>query len=101
MIVYTGTTVMCPLVRHQKLLPNYYHEYLNLPESKHNELKYSLKIAFLFLSIIVKLPVPNLSILLVIREKATVLSSCSKVLGPRMWYLVRDRGKQHEINFKM
>ena len=44
-----------------------------LPESKHNELKYSLKIAFMFFSIIVKLPVPNLSILLVIREKATVL----------------------------
>ena len=43
-----------------------------LPESKHNELKYSLKIAFMFLSIIVKLPAPNLSILLVIREKATV-----------------------------
>ena len=43
------------------------------PDLKHNELKYSLKIAFMFLSIIVKLPVPNLSILLVIREKATVL----------------------------
>ena len=43
-----------------------------LPESKRNELKYSLKIASMFLSIIVKLPAPDVSILLVIREKATV-----------------------------
>ena len=44
-----------------------------LPESKRNKLKYSLKIAFMFLTIIVKLPVPNLSILLEIREKVTAL----------------------------
>ena len=44
-----------------------------LPESKRNELKYSLKIAFMFLSIIVNWQVPNLSILLVIWKKATVL----------------------------
>ena len=45
-----------------------------LPESKHNELKYSLKIAFMFLSIIVKVLVPKLSLPLVTREKATMLS---------------------------
>ena len=33
-----------------------------LAESKRNELKYSLKIAFTFLLIIVRLPVPKLSI---------------------------------------
>ena len=44
-----------------------------LPEEKHNELKYSLNIAFLFLSIIVEMSVPNVGILLVIREKATAL----------------------------
>ena len=44
-----------------------------LPESKRNELKYSLKIAFMFLTIIVKLPVPN-------------LVYCLK------WSLVRDSG---------
>ena len=44
-----------------------------LPESKRNELKYSLNLAFMFLSIVVKWQVPNLSILLVIRKKATVL----------------------------
>ena len=45
-----------------------------LPESKHNELKYSLKIAFMFLSIIVKVLVPKWSLPLVTREKATMLS---------------------------
>ena len=44
-----------------------------LPESKRNELKYSLNLALMFLSIIVKWQVPNLRILLVIRKKATVL----------------------------
>ena len=44
-----------------------------LPESKRNELKYSLNLAFMFLSIVVKWQVPNLSILLVIRKKVTVL----------------------------
>ena len=41
-----------------------------LPESKRNELKCSLKITVIFLSI--KWQVPTLSILFVIRKKATV-----------------------------
>ena len=45
-----------------------------LPESKHNELKYSLKIAFMFLSIIVKVLAPKWSLPLVTREKATMLN---------------------------
>ena len=46
-----------------------------LPESNCNELKkYPLKIAFMFLLIIMKLQVPNLSVLLVIKEKVTVLN---------------------------
>ena len=44
-----------------------------LPESKRNELKYPLNLAFMFFSIVVKWQVPNLSILLVIRKKVTVL----------------------------
>ena len=43
-----------------------------LPESSRNELKYSLKIAFMFLSIILKLQVPDVNVLLGIRKKATV-----------------------------
>ena len=42
------------------------------PESSCNELKYSLKIAFMFLSIILKFQVPDINILLGIRKKATV-----------------------------
>ena len=42
-----------------------------LPESSRNELKYSLKIAFMFLSIILKFQVPDLNILLGIRKKET------------------------------
>ena len=41
-------------------------------ESARNELKYSLKIAFMFLSIILKFQVPDINILLGIRKKATV-----------------------------
>ena len=49
--------------------------YLNiLPESSYNELKYSLKIAFMFLSIILKFQVPDINILLGIRKKATVFA---------------------------
>ena len=44
-----------------------------LPESSRNELKYSLKIAFMFLSIILKFQVPDINILLGIRKKATVI----------------------------
>ena len=40
-----------------------------LPESKHSELKFSLKIAFMFLAVILKGQVPNLNIFLVIRKK--------------------------------
>ena len=40
----------------------------NLPESVRNELKYSLKIAFLFLSIILKFQVPDINISLGIRN---------------------------------
>ena len=50
-----------------------------LPESSRQELKYSLKIAFMFLSIILKFQVPDMDILVGIRKKATV----SMVLGPR------------------
>ena len=42
------------------------------PESSCNELKYSLKIAFMFLSIILKFQIPDINILLGIRKKATV-----------------------------
>ena len=43
-----------------------------LPESSRSELKYSLKIAFMFLSIILKFQVPDMNILLGIRKKAIV-----------------------------
>ena len=43
-----------------------------LPESSRNELKYSLKIAVMFLSIILKFQVPDMNILLGIRKKAIV-----------------------------
>ena len=55
-----------------------------LPESSRNELKYSLKIAFMFLSIILKLQVPDVNVLLGIRKKATVFDgpwSANLVLG--------------------
>ena len=57
------------------------------PESSCNELKYSLKIAFVFLSIILKLQVPGRNILLGIRKKATVSDgpwSANLVLGQRL-----------------
>ena len=58
-----------------------------LPESSCNELKYSLKIAFMFLSIILKFQVPDINILLGIRKKATVFDgpwSANVVLCPRL-----------------
>ena len=58
-----------------------------LPESSRNELKYSLKIAFMFLSIILKLQVPVVNVLLGIRKKATVFDgpwSANLVLGPSL-----------------
>ena len=57
-----------------------------LPESSRNELKYSLKIAFTFFSIILKFQVPDINILLGVRKKATVYDgpwSANVVLGPR------------------
>ena len=58
-----------------------------LPESSRNELKYSLKIAFMFFSIILKFQVPDINILLGVRKKATVFDgpwSTNVVLGPRL-----------------
>ena len=58
-----------------------------LPQSKRNELKYSLKIAFMFVSIILKCQVLDINILLRIRKKATVFDgpwSADLVLGPRL-----------------
>ena len=43
-----------------------------LPESSRNELKYSLKIVLMYLSIILKFQVPNINILLGIQKKAAV-----------------------------
>ena len=64
-----------------------------LPESSRNELKYSLKIAFMFLSMILKFQVPDINILLGIRKKPTVFD------GP--WSANHMSGKQHEKNVKM
>ena len=58
-----------------------------LPESSCNELKYSLKIAFMFLSIILKFQVSDINILLGIRKKATVFDgpwSANLVVGQRL-----------------
>ena len=58
-----------------------------LPEPKRNELKYSLKIAFMFLSIILKFQVLDINILLGIRKKANVFDgpwSVNLFLGPRL-----------------
>ena len=57
-----------------------------LPESSRNELKYSLKIAFMFFLIILKFQVPDINILLGVRKKATVFDgpwSANVVLGLR------------------
>ena len=69
-----------------------------LPESSRNKVKYSLKIGFMFFSIILKFQVPDLNILLGVREKRRPFSM---VLGPRKWSLVHVSGKQHEKNVKM
>ena len=58
-----------------------------LPESSRNELKYSLKIAFMFLSIILKFQVPDIYILPGIRKKATIFDgpwSANVVFGLRL-----------------
>ena len=58
-----------------------------LPETSCNELKYSLKIAFMFLSIILKFQVPDINVLLGIRKKTTIFDgpwSANLVLGLRL-----------------
>ena len=58
-----------------------------LPASTRNELKFSLKIAFMFLAIILKWQDSNGDIFPVIRKKVTVLAgpwSANVVLGPRV-----------------
>ena len=58
-----------------------------LPESSRNKLKYSLQIAFMFFSIILKFQVPDRNILLGVRKKATVFDgpwSANVVHGPRL-----------------
>ena len=52
-----------------------------LPESSRNKLKYSLKIAFLFLSIILKFQVPDMELELEFKKMRPFLM----VLGLRMW----------------
>ena len=49
-----------------------------LPEFSRNELKYSLKIAFMFLSIILKFQVPDMNVLLGIRKKAIVFDQVGR-----------------------
>ena len=69
-----------------------------LPESSRNELKYSLNIAYMFLSIILKFQVPDVNILLGIRKKASVFD------GPwsaNLVLVVRVSGKQHDKDVKM
>ena len=61
-----------------------------LPESQRNELKYSVKTGFMFLSIILKWQVANLSIKLVIRKKVTVLD------GP--WSATQQTARQVREN---
>ena len=51
-----------------------------LPESSRNELKYSLKIAFVFLSIILKFQVPDINFCLEFEKRRPF----SMVLGPRL-----------------
>ena len=65
-----------------------------LPESSRDELKYSLNIAFMFLSIILRFQVPDINILLRIRKKATVFDgpwSANVVLGPRLRQAARKK----------
>ena len=65
-----------------------------LPESSRDELKYSLHIAFMFLSIILRFQVPDINILLRIRKKATVFDgpwSANVVLGPRLRQAARKK----------
>ena len=76
------------LIQYVVLGPRVKVIYLNiLPESSCNELKYSLKVAFMFLSIILKFQVPDINVLLGIRKKATVFDGpwpANLVLCPRL-----------------
>ena len=68
-----STGFFCTPVQYVVLGPRVKFINLNIvPESSRNELKYFLKIAFMFLSIILKFQVPDINILLGIRKKATV-----------------------------
>ena len=86
--IYMGRWYTVQYQQHMVLGPRLNVINLNIkPESSCNELKYSLKIAFVFLSIILKFQVPDLNILLGIRKKATVFDgpwSANVVLGPRL-----------------
>ena len=65
-----------------------------LPASTRNELKFFLKVAFMFLAIILKWQVSNGDIFLVIRKKVTVLAgpwSANVVLGPRVTQTTRKK----------
>ena len=90
--MYAGC-LLCPLypllvLQYVVLGPRVKVIHLNiLPESSCNELKYSLKIGFTFLSIILKFQVPDVNILLGIRKRATVFDgpwSANLVLGQRL-----------------
>ena len=78
-----------------------------LPESSCNELKYSLKIAFMILSIILKFQVPNINILFGIHKKATVavavagpMSRQRKMIWGSRWQLSENDWYEHNIKGK-
>ena len=62
-----------------------------LSKSSRNELKYSLKIAFMFLSIILKFQVPDINILLGVQKKATVFDQ-----GRNMVYGLRAQSPKYD-----
>ena len=69
-----------------------------LPESERNELKYAPNLAFMFLSIVVKWQVPNLSILLVIRKKVTVLDGPWSATRESTWECDNSLRKRNHHN---
>ena len=72
-VVFVSNKFMSSCVQYAVLSPRLKVINLNiLPESSRDELKYSLNIAFMFLSIILRFQVPDINILLRIRKKATV-----------------------------
>ena len=70
-----------------------------LPESSCNELKYSLKIAFMFLSIILKFQVPDMNILCGIRKKGTVFDGpiLRKGKSSRCVFVIRRLSKHDHV----